>query len=322
MSDTLMVGSLAAERGQKLRGWLPVPGTSIQLPLTLIHGARPGLTLLVTGGIHGGEYPGIESVIQLARALDPATMSGSAIVVSIASPTAFQARMQYRVPEDGLNLNRQFPGRATGTVSQRLAACVMAELAARANAWIDLHGGDIHEELEPFTIYSASAAPAVRGESARLAAAYGIRYLVESDSVRGGTYGAAAAIDLPCILTEAGGVGQLDPAEQAVHSRGLQNVLHALAILPGAPDPVEPVTLLRTFEVVISAHAACWYPAVRAGDTVRQGQPLGELRDYFGDTLAQISAPLGGVVLYRVTSLAVDPGDPLVGIGAKAGGAQ
>jgi len=244
-------------------------------------------------------------------------MSGSAIVVSIASPTAFQARMQYRVPEDGLNLNRQFPGRATGTVSQRLATCVMTELAAHADAWVDLHGGDIHEELEPFTIYSAGAVPAVRAEAARLAAAYGIRYLVESDSVRGGTYGAAAAIDLPCILTEAGGVGQLDPAQQAVHSRGLQNVLRALEILPGVPESVEPVTLLHTFHVVTSQHAACWYPAVRSGDTVSQGQPLGELRDYFGDTVAHIAAPLAGLVLYRVTSLAVDPGDPLVGIGAE-----
>ena len=61
MHDTLMIGSLAAERGQKQRGWLPVPGTSIQLPLTLIHGAAPGPTLLVTGGIHGGEYPGVEA---------------------------------------------------------------------------------------------------------------------------------------------------------------------------------------------------------------------------------------------------------------------
>jgi len=320
MRDTLTIGSLAAVRGQKLRGWLPVPGTSIQLPLTLIHGARPGKTLLVTGGVHGGEYPGIEAAIQLARALDPAAMSGSAIVVSIASPTAFQARMQYRVPEDGLNLNRQFPGRVTGSISQRLAACIMAELAAHADAWVDLHGGDIHEELEPFTIYSAGAAPEVREESARLATAYGIRYLVESDSVRGGTYAAATAIGLPCILTEAGGVGQLDTAAQAMHSRGLQNILRALAVLPGAPEAVEPVTLLRTFEVVTSAHAACWYSAVRAGDMVRQGQPLGELRDYFGDTLAHIVAPLGGVVLYRVISLAVDPGDPLVGIGAKAGG--
>jgi predicted deacylase len=322
MRDTLTIGSLAAERGQKLRGWLPVPGTSIQLPLTLIHGAQPGPTLLVTAGIHGGEYPGIEAAIQLARALDPATISGTTIVLSIASPTAFQARMQYRVPEDGLNLNRQFPGRATGTVSQRLAACLMAELASRADAWIDMHGGDIHEELEPFTIYSAAAAPAVRDESARLASAYGIRYLVESDSVRGGTYGAAAAIGLPCILTEAGGVGQLDPTDQAVHRRGLQNVLHALGVLPGVPEAGEPATLLRTFQVVASEHAACWYPAVRAGDTVRQGQPLGELRDYFGDTVAQIAASLDGVVLYRVTSLAVDPGDPLVGIGAEARGDQ
>src|SRR5215212_2704840 len=274
MRDTLTIGSLAAERGQKLRGWLPVPGTSIQLPLTLIHGTRPGPTLLVTGGIHGGEYPGIEAAIQLARTLDPAAMSGSVIVVSITSPTAFQARLQYRVPEDGLNLNRQFPGRITGTYSQRLAACVMAELASRADAWVDLHGGDIHEELEPFTIYSAGAAPEVRAESARLAAVYGIRYLVESDSVRGGTYGAAAANGLPCILTEAGGVGQLDSAAVEIHSCGLQNVLRALEIVPGTPEPVEPSVLLRTFKVVTSEHAGCWYALVRAGETVAQGQLL------------------------------------------------
>jgi uncharacterized protein len=140
--------------------------------------------------------------------------------------------------------------------------------------------------------------------------------------VRGATYGAAAAIGLPCILTEAGGVGQLDPAAQAIHSRGLQNILRTLAILPGAPEAAEPITLLRTFEVVTSTRAACWYPAVRAGDMVRQDQPLGELRDYFGDRLEQIAAPLGGVVLYRVTSLAVDPGDPLVGIGAESGGGR
>src|SRR3954471_18485780 len=102
MSDTLTIGTVAAERGQKVRGWLTVPGTALRLPLTLIHGARPGKTLLVTGGVHGGEYPGIEAAIQLACTLNPTTMSGSAIVVPITSPSAFQARLQYRVPEDGL----------------------------------------------------------------------------------------------------------------------------------------------------------------------------------------------------------------------------
>jgi predicted deacylase len=65
-----------------------------------------------------------------------------------------------------------------------------------------------------------------------------------------------------------------------------------------------------------SAHTGCWYPAVRAGQQVEEGQPLGELRDYFGEPLAQITAPAEGVVLFRVTSLAIDAGDPLLAIGA------
>jgi predicted deacylase len=313
MSDVLTIGQLTAERGQKVRGWADVPGTSIRLPITLAHGAAPGPVLLVTGGIHGGEYPAIQAAIQLAGALDPGAMSGSAIVVHIASPTSFQARMQYRVPEDGLNLNRQFPGRATGTTSQRLAAFIMTELAARAAAWVDMHGGDIHEELEPFTIYSAT--PAVRERAARLAAIYGIRYLLESDSVRGATYGAAAAVGIPCILTEAGGVGQLQPEAVDIHVHGVRNVLRELGVLPGAPAPAGPTVLLRENHWMTSEHTGCWYPAVRAGEQVVKGQPLGELRDYFGATLARIAAPADGVILFRVTSLAVEDGDPLLAIG-------
>jgi predicted deacylase len=149
--------------------------------------------------------------------------------------------MQYRVPEDGLNLNRQFPGCASGTVSQRLAACLMSALVSSADAGVDLHGGDIHEDLLPFTIYSGGAAPEVCDESARQAAAYGIGYLVESDSVRGATYGSGAAAGIPSILTEAGGVGQLDPAAVAIHTRRLWNVLRALEILTATIEPVEPM---------------------------------------------------------------------------------
>jgi predicted deacylase len=317
MAEHRTVGSLRVAPGQRAQGWLPVPGAAIQLPLTVIHGAYPGQTLLVTAGVHGGEYPGIEAAIQLAQQLDPAELNGTVIVAPIVSPSAFQARLQYRVPEDGLNLNRQFPGRTMGTVSQRIAACVMCELAIHAHAWVDLHGGDIHEELLPFTIYSQGGDPAVAAQARRMAEAFGIPHLVESDAVKGGSYGAAAGAGIPAILTEAGDCGQLNPAMVAVNSRGLRNILHMLEILPGAPEPpTTPAVVLREYAALTSAHTACWYSAVRAGQQVAAGQVIGELRDYFGTPLEQVLAPIAGVVLYRITSLAVDAGDPVAAIGA------
>lgn len=69
VSDTLSVCGLTICRGSKLRTMLPVPGTEIEIPLTIINGAFDGPTLLVTAGIHGGEYPALPPPWSLAAAL-------------------------------------------------------------------------------------------------------------------------------------------------------------------------------------------------------------------------------------------------------------
>lgn len=81
MSDTLSVCALTICRGSKLRTMLPVPGTEIEIPLTIINGAFDGPTLLVTAGIHGGEYPGIAAAMELGRSLDPQEIHGSLIML-------------------------------------------------------------------------------------------------------------------------------------------------------------------------------------------------------------------------------------------------
>jgi predicted deacylase len=295
---------------------LPVPGTGIQMPITLVHGARPGPRVLITGGVHGGEYPAIETAIRTARDLDPGQVSGRVALVHPYGLSAFHARLQYLVPEDGKNPNRVFPGKATGTVSERMAHTLFEALATGADAWVDLHGGDIHEALVPFVIYSDGAPPDVAAKSRAMAEAFGIPNVIVSQSIAGGTYGAAASLGIPAILAEAGGVGQLEERDVATLMRGVRNVLRLLGVIPGAPEPVPAPTRLTRFVWLRSEHTGCWYPSVRAGDRVSEGQPIGVIKDYWGDVLAAHTAPAGGVVLFVVTSLAINPTDPLIGIGA------
>ena len=83
------VGSLVAAEGTKVQGYLEVPGTPVKMPITLINGVNEGKTVVITGGTHGGEYPGVETSIRLAKTLDPQEVSGQIAIVHPVNVPAF-----------------------------------------------------------------------------------------------------------------------------------------------------------------------------------------------------------------------------------------
>lgn len=95
--------------GQKERVPLPVPGAQ-SLDTVCLCGTALGKTLVVTAGVHGCEYVGVQALRRLAAELDPAELSGNVIFLPLANPTGFYAGAKRVVPEDGVNLNRAFPG--------------------------------------------------------------------------------------------------------------------------------------------------------------------------------------------------------------------
>jgi predicted deacylase len=311
--DALVVGPIRATPGTKVTGFLDVPGTPIRMPVTLVNGTAPGPLLSITAGVHGGEYPGIEAAIRTAAALDPLHVRGAVIVVHIVDVPAFQGRNIYICPLDGKNPNRVFPGNPQGTASERLAHTLFSEVIARADYYVDLHGGDINEALVPFTILLESGQPDVDTRALDLARAYGIRYVLRG-RVSGGTYAAAAHRGIPAILTEAGGQGLLEDGALQTHLAGLRNVMRHIGILPGAADHAGAITLLTEFHWVTSEHTGLFYADVVPGDRVTRGQRIGETRDYFGSRLAEVVSPGDGIVLFTVTTPATNPGDPLFSV--------
>src|SRR5262249_14970827 len=139
-------------------------------------------------------------------------------------------------PQDGKNLNRCFPGSFDGTYSDALARAVFDEVIAPSDVLVDLHGGDLVEALEPFSLYDESPP---EDRSRALAIAFGLRYVVRSPQagapISGTTSGAAAAAGIPAVIAEAGGCGLLEESAVDLHLAGIENVLRHLGMLPGEP---------------------------------------------------------------------------------------
>ncbi|MEZ4868676.1 MAG: succinylglutamate desuccinylase/aspartoacylase family protein [Caldilineaceae bacterium] len=320
--NALTLGPLSATPGARQSGYVPVraAGVNVELPIFLLNGAEPGPTLVVTAGIHGAEYPCVEAARRLARTVDVTTLREQLIIAPQANPLAFAARSIYITPPDGKNLNRQFPGDSQGAFSQALAYWLFHEIIRRGNVYIDLHGGDMIEALLPFSICAATGDGTLDGKAEALAHCFGLPYVVlpggPASGISGATYMAAAQVGIPALLAEAGGQGLLDEASVQLLYTGLLRIMAHLGMSDAAVAPATSPPRFSHWSWLRAEANGLYYPGVQVGDAVREGQEVGHIDDIFGNRLQTAHAPQAGTVLFVVTSLAINTGDPLLAIAA------
>jgi uncharacterized protein len=315
--ELLSVGKLSAQHGEKRYGVneFLVEGQPYRLPMWLINGVGEGPTLVVTAGVHAAEYASIAAALELGRSLDPASLAGRVIVVPVLDMPAFSARSIYVCPLDSTNPNRVFPGNPQGSASEQIADWVFRNVMSQATHYVDLHGGDLIEALVPFTIFFRTGDKRVDDASLEMAKVFGIHFLVCSETP-GSTFCAASRAGIPSILTEAGGQGIWTAEDVRCHTNGLNRLMRHLKMIPGTAPESVPCTLLERFLWLRSEHEGFWYPAVAVNDRVKAGQNLGVIKDYEGHVLQTAISPADGIVLFIVTSLAINRGDPLLAVGA------
>ncbi len=313
----LVVGSLTAKAGEKKTGVVEftVDGKPYGLEVFLINGKAEGPTLVVTGGIHAAEYASIAAALELGQKLTAEELKGRVIIIPVVNQRGFRVRSIYINPLDGVNLNRVFPGKADGGASEQIAAWVFNNAMKQANFYIDLHGGDLVEALVPFSIFFRTGNEAVDKASIELAKTFGIPYLVRSEGATS-TYSAVAQAGIPAMLSEAGGQGIWRRDQVELHVNGLFRILRHYKMLDGpAPEKVA-VTMLENFIWMRSEAEGFWYPAIEVGAKVTKGQNLGCIKDAWGNVLQEVICQGVGDVLFLVSSLAINKGDPLLAYGA------
>lgn len=323
MSPPLTVGGVTAAPGQLVSGWIEVPDgvdPGTRIPVTVANGATPGPVLALVGGTHGSEYTSILALQRLRRELEPARMRGAAILVHMANPPAFYGRQVYYGP-DGKNLNRVYPGRADGTVSERMACAITREVIDRCTHLADLHCGDGNESLRPYTYWIVGGDAAVDAQSRELALAYGLDHiLVDRDRPRDPaaslfTANTAITRGKPAITAESGGLGATDEPSVAAHEVGARSLLTHLRIFDGPSARVTHPVWIDRAEVLRAPVTGVWHPVVEKMQSVATGRLLGRLTDVFGTVLHEARAPFAGEVVYVVATPPVTAGEPLCEIG-------
>lgn len=311
------------EPGEKRRGVLRFSHPALtdwEWPFVVARGLTDGPAVAILSGVHAGEYPPIAANIRFMHDLDPRQLRGTIVSLPVVDPPAFYTRSAFVCPIDGKNPNRCFPGDPNGTFTDVLTGAIFTNIISAATHLIDLHCGDVFEHLTPFTICRGSGNEAVDSVARGMAEAFGLPFVVATKPtgapLAGTTSAASAGAGIPAITSEAGGRGLLTEPETRMQIHGIANVLRYLGALEGE---VEPTPGQRTFASSNGFHTpieGMWLPEVDLQEEVTQGQRIGRVENLYGDEIAEIQAPVTGMVLYLTSSPAVKEAGLLGSVGA------
>lgn len=289
---------------------------SVMIPITVI-GNGDGPTALLTGGNHGDEYEGPIALQELAWEIDAADINGRVIIVPYMNYPAFRSGTRVS-PIDQVNLNRAFPGKPDGTVSQKIANYFNDVLVPLADVVLDYHSGGKTLDFLPYAaahyLEDATQQTACVEAVKAFAAPYSMMML-EIDSV--GMFDTAVENQGKVfVTTELGGGGTATARSAEIAIRGAKNVLRHAGILAGEidiPGPSQMLDMPGEDCFHFATRDGLLHPLADLGDEVKKGQPIAKIwpSDRSGIAPENVLANRDGIIAARHFPGLVQAGDCL-----------
>lgn len=282
------------------------------LPVFDQHGERPGKTLLITGGMDGDEYTGIEAAKILISTFENQLFAGRLIILPLVNQEGFRAGISQN-PLDGKFPKCIFPGRAHGSPSERLVHWLKTSFIDHADVWLDLHSGATDEELHPFLETYRT------GNKSIDAFIQHIHQTLEADTIvyeKAGFFSKAKQLarkERAYILAESGARGERNPEDIARHVHWAKQVMHVLGMIEEEPrHQSTPPQIYAEVEYLYASDTGHWQPEPFTA-TIHRGQPIGQIINPKKKSVIQ--APVTGTMLWSKVSQEIRRGDFLCAIG-------
>jgi len=296
---------------------------SVMIPITVARNGN-GPTALLTGANHGEEYEGPVALMELAHSIEASRLTGRVIIVPAMNYPAFRAATRTS-PIDRGNMNRSFPGRPDGTVTEKIADYFQRTLLPMADTVVDIHAGGKTLDFLP---YAAAHRLPDRAQEARCVAAmqaFAAPYsmmMLEIDSA--GMYDSAVEdMGKVFVTTELGGGGSSSARSNAIAKRGIRNVLVHAGLLKGQVETSASIMLDMPSDdcFTFAEHDGLFEICADLGATVRQGEVVARVwpTERTGAAPALYRARMDGLVTARHFPGLIKMGDCMMVLSVPVG---
>ena len=292
----------------------------VSIPFFEVQSSVTGPRLAVMAGMHPNEVSSMEAALRLKQAFSQQLDVGSVSILPILNMPGLYEHAQSICPIDGKNINFSFPGNPHGTFSEALAHALVTDWSAGADLVVDLHGGDLREDVAKFVMCQMTGDTAFDARTRRFARSYDADLIVEFQPGQTTNSGRATNV-LPklwrhAVMSEAGANGRIDEESVAFHVCGVLDMARDLGLIGGPKTPHGRANrILRGYVKIESPATGRFYREVNVNDGVEKGQRLARITDIYGTHIAELRAPLTGRVVMVVTHAIVESGEMVCGIG-------
>ena len=288
-------------------------GESWPIPVSVVHGSRPGPVVTLLGAVHGDELVGPLALTYLCgpnfmgedRVIDPSALAGTLRIVPITNLPGYRRRVRYF--PDGRDLNRSFPGNPDSNTTSRVAHGLWTKVISGSDYIVDFHTAAKGRTNIP-QIRANLAHPT----SNRTARAFGIETILDSKGPRGSLRRVANDNDVACITFEGGGSDEADPESVQISMYGTINLLRSLRMLPGYPSKPRFRILASGSVWIRSDQGGLLDVLAPAGSFVEEGEIVATVTDpEIPGESHDMTSPVRGLLISTATHPFVNSGSPI-----------
>ena len=313
MQSAIEIAGVRIKPGDRVSIDIPLPSfythSSVNMPVHVVHGRKPGPVLLVSAAVHGDEINGVEIIRRLLANKSVNRIKGTLIAIPVVNVYGFVSKSRY-LP-DRRDLNRSFPGSEKGSMAARLANVVMTEIIPHCTHIIDLHTGAVNRENLPQIRARLVNDPDLE----KLAQAFGVPVILNAELLEGSFRAAAHANGIGVLLFEAGEALRFDEVAIRAGARGVLDVMSELG-MRGKTRKQRKVEAMvaNTSRWVRAGQSGILRSLVATGSRVEVDDVLAYISDPLGENNEQLISPVDGIIIGKTNLPLVFAGEAIFNI--------